>query len=369
MGQQWIMNVLSGESRGLGAGLLRTVLLLAEGPYRLVVRLRRWAYRCRLLPSGQAAAAVISVGNITTGGTGKTPMVAWVVRRLRELGRRPAVLMRGYKAVAGRSDEAEMLRIELGRPAGLIPLAARQALTAAIPADVAVFAKANRQAAAREAVSAGADVLVMDDGFQHLRLRRDLDIVLIDATCPFGFGHVLPRGLLRESLSALAWADAVVITRADGVGADELAALRRRLAALAPRASLHTAAHRVTRLSDQNGELHELSELAGKRVLAFCGLGNPQQFFDTVKALGAELAATHAFDDHAIYGPRELGQLERLAASHRAELFVTSQKDAVKLPPGWLSRPLWKLAVEMEIIDGRQELLARIGGVLNHPQR
>ena len=123
------------------------------------------------------------------------------------MGRRPAVLMRGYKAVAGKSDEAEMLRIELGRPAGLMPRSARQALAVPLPSDVPVFAQANRRAAAREAVGAGADVLVMDDGFQHLRLRRDLDIVLIDATCPFGFGHVLPRGLLREPLCGPAAAD------------------------------------------------------------------------------------------------------------------------------------------------------------------
>ncbi|MCJ7544982.1 MAG: tetraacyldisaccharide 4'-kinase, partial [Phycisphaerae bacterium] len=271
---------------------------------------------------------------------------------------------RGYKAAAGRSDEADMLRIELGRPAGLIPRSARQALAAPVPTDVPVFIQANRRAAAREAVAAGADVLVMDDGFQHLRVRRDLDIVLIDATCPFGFGHVLPRGLLREGPSALKSADAIVITRADAVDAADLAALRQRLAARVPRASLHTAAHRPTRLTDHNGEARPPSDLAGKRVLAFCGVGNPQSFFNTLKSLGAELAATQAFNDHTLYGPRELGELEKLGARTGAKIMITTQKDAVKLPLGWLSRPLWKLAVEMEIIDGRQELLARIQGAL-----
>lgn len=367
MDQQRIIDILSGQAGGLGPSLLRTVLLLAEGPYRVAMRLRRWAYRCGLLPSLDTGVAVVSVGNITTGGTGKTPMVAWAVRRLRELGRRPAVLMRGHKAVAGRSDEAELLRIEMGRPTGLIPLAARQALMAPLPTEVPVFTRADRRTAAVEAVAAGADVLVMDDGFQHLRLRRDLDIVLIDATCPFGFGHVLPRGLLREGLSALRSADVLVITRSDAVDAAELADLRERLAVLAPQASLHTAAHRPMRLTDQNGDPHDLGELAGKRVLAFCGLGNPQQFFDMLKALGADPVATAAFDDHAIYGPRELGQLEKLAAAKGAQLAVTTAKDAVKLPTGWLSRPLWKLAVEMEIIDGRAELLARIQAAIEQP--
>ena len=204
----------------------------------------------------------------------------------------------------------------------------------------------------------------MDDGFQHLRLRRDLDIVLIDATCPFGFGHVLPRGLLREGPSALRSAQAIVITRADAVEASELTDLRQQLVALARRASVYTAAHRPTRLSDQNGDAHDLKELAGKRVLAFCGLANPQSFFNTLKGLGAELAAAQPFDDHALYGPRELGELEKLSGKTGAQIVITTQKDAVKLPLGWLSRPLWKLAVEMEVIEGRPELLARIDAAL-----
>lgn len=364
MDQQWIIAILSGESRGVGPGMARVGLALVEGPYRVATRLRRWAYRCGLLPSADAGVPVVSVGNITTGGTGKTPMVAWVVRRLRELRRRPAVLMRGYKAVGGQSDEAEVLRIELGRAAGLLPRAARATLMAPLPNDVAVFVQADRRAAAREAVEAGADVLVMDDGFQHLRLRRDLDIVLIDATCPFGFGHVLPRGLLREGLSALKAARALVITHADTPDKPSLDDLRRQLARLAPQATIHAAAHRPTRLTDQDGEVKDVAELAGKRVLAFCGLGNPRQFFDMLKVLGADLAATQAFDDHVHYGPRELGEVEKLAAARKAEVLVTTQKDAVKLPTGWLSRPLWKLAVEMEIVEGREELVARIQAAL-----
>ena len=357
---QGILDILSGQARGAGPGALRTMLLLAEGPYRVAMRLRRWAYRCHLLPSADATVPVVSIGNITTGGTGKTPMVAWLVRRLREMGHHPAVLMRGYKSVAGKSDEAEMLRIELGRPAGLMPRSARQALAVPLPSDVPVFPQADRRAAAREAVGAGADVLVMDDGFQHLRLRRDLDIVLIDATCPFGFGHVLPRGLLREPLAALHAADVLIITHADAVDAAELADLREELVARTGRATIYAAAHRPTKLSDQNGDVHEYGELAGKRVLAFCGLGNPQSFFNTLKSMGAVLAAAQAFPDHVRYGPRELGELEKLSAKTGAQIVITTQKDTIKLPLGWLSRPLWKLAVEMEITEGRAELLERI---------
>jgi tetraacyldisaccharide 4'-kinase len=365
MDQQQLMDILSGQARGLWPATLRLLLTAAELHYSPAMRLRRWAYRRRLLPSFNAGVPVISVGNLTTGGTGKTPMTAWLARHLRQLGRRPAVLMRGYKARQdGHSDEAIMLRLELGRPPGLAPSAALATLSSAIPSEVPVYPNPNRRAAAKEAVAAGADVLILDDGFQHLRLRRDLDIVLIDATNPFGFGRVLPRGLLREPLAALKDADALVITRSEQAEAKAIADLRGRLIRLAPHATFHTAAHRPTRLLDQAGAPRALTELAGKKVLAFCGLGNPQSFFETLKGLGTELVATETFPDHAAYGPRELGQLDRRAAQSGTELLVTTQKDAVKIHTGWLSRPLWKLVIEMKVTQGREELLTRIEGVL-----
>ncbi len=233
MDQQKVLDILSGQAKGPWPTALRGVLTAAEVPYAVLMRLRRWAYRKELLPSFDPGVPVISIGNLTTGGTGKTPMVAWVVRRLRRICQRPAVLTRGYKAQAGRSDEAVMLRLQLQRPPGSLP-AASEEVAAAIPTEVPVFIDPHRVAAAKAAVAAGADVLVMDDGFQHLRLKRDLDIVLVDATCPLGFEHVLPRGLLREPPSALAAADALVITHADLLDASSLAALRKRLTFLAP---------------------------------------------------------------------------------------------------------------------------------------
>jgi tetraacyldisaccharide 4'-kinase len=261
-----------------------------------------------------------------------------------------------------------MLRLQLQRP--VIPLpTAGMGVAAAIPTEVPVFIDPRRAAGAKAAVAAGADVLVMDDGFQHLRLKRDLDIVLVDATCPLGFDHVLPRGLLREPLTALAAADAVVITHADMLDAAGLKALRSRLAELAPQATVHDASHQPTHLVDEVGNRRELSDLANKKVVAFCGLGNPGQFFGMLRhqSLGIDVANTLAFDDHAAYGPGELGQLDRLAGQCDAEVLVTTQKDAVKLPPHWSSRPVWALAMEMEITQGREALLARIDGVLRRP--
>ena len=174
--------IMSGRRRGAGASLLRAALATVAGPYAGTMWLRRWMYRRALLPSRRAKVPVICIGNITTGGTGKTPMVAWVVGRLKAAGCNPAILTRGYRPAAGQSDEAELLKHLCDAP---------------------VVINGDRPAGAAQAVAGGADVLVMDDGFQHRRLRRDMDVVLIDATNPFGYGHCLPRGLLREGPSAL----------------------------------------------------------------------------------------------------------------------------------------------------------------------
>ena len=177
MNEQKVRDILSGRQTGPVAALLRATLSAASVPYAAAMRVRRDAYRRGVLASHAAGVPVICVGNVTTGGTGKTPMVAWVVRRLLENGFAPAILTRGYKSSAGQSDEAELLRRSL-------------------PASVPIVVNGNRLAGAQAARQQGANVLVMDDGFQHHRLRRDLDIVLIDATNPFGFGRCLPRGLL-----------------------------------------------------------------------------------------------------------------------------------------------------------------------------
>ena len=335
----------SGEQAGLGcarASLLRGLLYVASVPYGLAAGLRRRCYRAGLLPSKPAGLPVISVGNVTAGGTGKTPMAAWAAGRLKQAGASCAILTRGYKSVAGISDEAELLARTTGCP---------------------VIVNADRLAGAHRAARQGAQVLVMDDGFQHLRLRRDLDVVLIDATRPFGYGYCLPRGLLREPLTALADADAVVITHCDEAPAGDLEGIRRRLSKLSPRASVHLAAHRPVCVIGPDGRRQPAGTLAGRRVAAFCGIGNPRPFFDTLRRLGAELAVCKAFDDHVAYGAAELEQLRLVAARGNAELAITTQKDHVKLQGADLGRELWQLAVEIEIVEGGEELAARMIGV------
>ncbi|MFA6135465.1 MAG: tetraacyldisaccharide 4'-kinase [Phycisphaerae bacterium] len=339
--QRQILDILSGRRKDAGARALRGALIAASLPYAGAMWLRRLAYRKGLLPGRSCGAAVICVGNITAGGTGKTPTVAWLVGQLQATGARVAVLTRGYKAQSGGSDEAQLLSRLLGP-------------------DVPVIVNPDRQAGARQAIAAGARVLVMDDGFQHRRLRRDMDIVLIDATNPFGYGFCLPGGLLREPPSALADAHAIILTHADAVDSSRLEAIRRRLAHLAPKASISLARHEPTGLVDAAGAAVPLSALAGKKVLAFCGLGNPEAFFGALPPLGAEVVAKVAFDDHAAYGPGDLETLRAQARQAGAQVMVATAKDAVKLPRQWCDQPVWTLEMRIDITLGRDELMRQV---------
>lgn len=338
MDEQWARQIMGGEERGPAAGALRLALAGASLPYAALARLRRWAYGQGVFEVRAVDVPVISVGNLTTGGTGKTPMAAWIVRRLGEAGRRPAVLIRGYKARRGKSDEAQLLLRLCGVPVVVNP---------------------DRVRGAVRAIAEGADVLVLDDGFQHRRLWRDLDVVLIDAANPFGFGWCLPRGLLREGLHALRDAGAVVITRSDAVPAEKVHALRRRINELAPGASVHAAVHRPTALIAPDGAEHPPAELAGRRVFAFCGIAQPASFFRTLRRLGAVLAA-RPLNDHVAYTSSLEARLRDEAEHARPDVLVTTQKDYVKLVGTPLGKQAWQIAMEVEVVQGRQELLERV---------
>ncbi|MDY7009744.1 MAG: tetraacyldisaccharide 4'-kinase [Planctomycetota bacterium] len=310
---------------------------IIASPYAGIMRLRRWAYRRGIMKSYSVDAPVICIGNITVGGTGKTPMVAWVVESLKEAGRKPAILIRGYKAVGGRSDEAELLKRSTGAP---------------------VIVNPDRLAGAQKAIADGADVLVMDDGFQHLRLRRDLDIVLIDATRPFNGEMCLPVGRLREPLTALRDTHVIVITRSDTVPAEILNNLRKRLAHLAPQASIHTAVHKPVKLIDEKGVELPPDALYGRKVCAFCGIGNPEGFFATLTEIGARIAEKVVFGDHISYGPSEIESITSAVDSSGAETVVTTAKDRIKIDnPASLPRPLWTLEVQMRMAEGEQSLV------------
>lgn len=329
---------------GVAAVTFRTAMLPLSWAYALATRLRRYAYQSGLLSSYSLNAAVISVGNITAGGTGKTPCVEWIARWLKENGRSPAVVSRGYGATETDTDSVGKKNDE------------QMVLEQNLP-GVPHFADADRVRAGREALAQGADCLVLDDGFQHLRLRRNVNLVLINALDPFGGERHLPGGLLREPLSALRDADIIIITHADAIAAADLARLRQRLAKLGGDCPIVEAAYRPTALLAPDETEEPPETLTGRRILLFCGIGNPEGFVATVKRLGADVVEAHFFPDHFHYGGKEIARLMRACERSGAEIALTTQKDMVKIGAWKGKTPLRALRIQMEFTSRRETLV------------
>ena len=359
MNEAALLEILSGERRGVVPAMARGGLSLLTVPYRLAVAARNAAFDLGLLPSYAAGVPVVSVGNLTTGGTGKTPFVAETVARLAELGRQPAILSRGYRALEGAANDEKLV---LDR---LCP-------------GVPHVQQPDRVAGARLAVEGGANVLVLDDGFQHRRLRRNLDLVLVDALNPFGYGRLLPRGLLREPLTAIRRASAVVITRADQVSDAEIEQIEKTLKhAAGPKKAaalpvIHVA-YPPAELLGTGGEREPIDRLRGRRVVAFCGIGNPAGFAATLAAAGATLAAEPerallAFPDHHHYTPADMQRVNALADELGAELIVTTLKDLVKLTDGITPGfPVRAVGIGAQVVRGEAELDALLAELPEAP--
>jgi tetraacyldisaccharide 4'-kinase len=333
--------IISGEA-GLWAGPLRAGLAGLSLVYGAAVRRRNRRFDRGEREVARLPVPVVSVGNITTGGTGKTPLVIDLAQRCRQQGRTPAVAARGYKAPAGEPGDEQLMVSE--RLPGIACLANRDRVTAST-----------------DAIRIGADVILLDDGFQHRRVVRDLDIVVIDATNPFGFGHLLPRGLLREPLSALRRADVLVVSRADGIASNELSVLIDRLSKLAPDKPILRCAHRPTSLTDVEGAP---AEQPGGRALLFAGIGNPESFADSVKKLGIEPAETLWWPDHHRYFQPDVAKIAAAARRAGCDVVLTTHKDAVKLrrlDPAELSL----LRVVMIDVDYLEDDEKRMNGLLD----
>ncbi len=327
------------------------LLRLPSLAFAALARTRRSLYDRRLLPMARVSVPVVSIGNVTTGGTGKTPFCAFVVRELQRRGFSPGILSRGYGAERGESnDEAKLLASWL-------------------PKTPHVQGK-DRVSGARELIRGGANAIVLDDGFQHRRLERDLDIVLVDATRPFGLAGVdgarpvvalLPRGLLREPPSSLRRADAIVITRTESLDRGSVDAVESEILRLAPGRPIVRAELRANGWLDEKGVRHRLASLAGREVDAVSALGNPEAFETSVRSTGAIVRDRRVFPDHHRYTRADLAGLPAAG-----RVLATSGKDAVKLAP--LGVRFFALDVQFEITAGAHFLdvlfdtLARPGG-------
>jgi tetraacyldisaccharide 4'-kinase len=301
--------ILSGQA-GFWASPVRGALAAGEVIYTAAINARNQKYdspRSVL----KVSVPVISVGNITVGGTGKTPFVIELVRRLHAMGRNPVVVARGYGGGDGEPGDEELL-VRKNCP------------------GAAYVADADRHRGAELAVrKMGADVIVLDDAFQHRRLHRDLDIVLIDALCPFGYGHVLPRGLLREPLSGLKRAHLLIVTRSDQVARNELDRIESQLREHNSGVPIVRSNTKVLGVEYLDGAPIHVADK--KRVLAFAAIGRPQAFASTLSLLGFDVVATRWWPDHHKYRHPEIMRMldDRRLAPH--DLVLTTEKDAVKL--------------------------------------
>ena len=340
--------LVDGSARGPAATVARAALAILAAPYGMAVRARNAGYDAGLCSSSRAPVPVISVGNLTLGGTGKTPLVAWLVRRIAAAGLTPAIVSRGYGARAGgQSDEAAELAV-------LLP-------------GVPHVANRDRVAGARAAAAGGAQVVVLDDGFQHRRLARDLDIVAVDATDPFGCGHLFPRGLLREPLRGLARAQAVVLTRAGLVDAPRRQEIRAALntARGAPPTVWAEAAHRPLQLRTASGDTLALNSLRGARIAAFAGIGNPAAFRATLSELGADVVGFRALADHHAYSPADIAALGAWAGGLRADMAITTLKDLVKIGTDRLGKiPLAAVEIAIDMLAGEADLASLVAPML-----
>ena len=292
--------------------LIESLLWPLTLPYGAVTYLRTRAYGTGILRQQRLDGMVISVGNLTTGGTGKTPMVLWIAQRLLAEGKSAAILTRGYRGerdgAASTSDEVQLLRARLGE-------------------RVALGVGADRFARGSELAKRGVESFVLDDGFQHLQLARDVDIVLIDATSPFGGGHLLPAGRLREPPSALSRADVVVITRSDHAPAVE-AAIRRNSDAPIFYARAHLEHIQEFRGESPGGKY---AEAYPRKWFAFSGIGNPAAFRADLREWGLDLAGYKAFPDHHRYTAQDVNAIEEAANAVGANALICTEKDSFNL--------------------------------------
>ncbi|MDB6170142.1 MAG: tetraacyldisaccharide 4-kinase [Verrucomicrobia bacterium] len=366
----YTIDVILGRQAGAGAAVYGAALQAMSWLFNLIVQARLWLYRHRIFHDQPLGCLVVVVGNLTVGGTGKTPVVETFARALRDRGRKVAILSRGYKSKTSPFWKKAWFALTHTEepPPRIVSDGERVLLNSEEAGDepfmlarnlpgVIVLVDKNRVKAGAYAIKRfGCDTLVLDDGFQYLPLKGRLNLLLVDKTNPFGNGHLLPRGILREPIKHLKRASYVFLTKSNGQRDTELEAL---IARHNPSADIIECAHRPQFLQRFNfareapGAREPLSYLKGRRVAAFSGIATPESFERFLRELGAKLVARERFLDHYRYTDEDVDALFDLARREGADCLVTTEKDAVRLPENRVfPLPLFYLRLEIEIIRG-----------------
>lgn len=368
--EQFAVDVILDRRRGIKASLLRALLTGLSGVFRGIVQFRLSLFRNRVKVDHYLGAAVVSIGNLTVGGTGKTPVVEMLARRLQQEGRRVAILSRGYKSRKPplRASLQRKLRGLPEVPPRVVSDGERILLDSAQAGDepymlarnlpgVAVVVDKNRVKAGRYAVrELKADTLLLDDGLQYLKLRRRLDIILVDRTAPFGNEHLLPRGTLREPPRNLRRASHIFLTKC---GLESNRELIERLKQYNRTASIVECRHRPVYLQNvyDPADRQPLDFIAGRRLATICGIAVPESFENIIERLEGRIVLRRRFTDHHRYAESEINDCLLRADDKLADFLVTTEKDAVRFPPFEKTLlPVYYLRVEIEVIDGHEHI-------------
>lgn len=367
--ETFVLEVIMEQRRGKRAALARVILFLLSKVFHLAIKIRRFLYDVRLLRDYTIGVQVIAIGNLTVGGTGKTPVVEKFARELQAQGRTVAILSRGYRSkpppLLNRLVNKLLLREDRTPPrivsdgksllldsetAGDEPY-----MLASNLRDVVVLVDKDRVKAGRYAIEKfGCDTLLLDDGFQYWKLAgRRRDILLVDSQQPFGNEHLLPRGILREPPSHLARANTIFLTKSNG----QTNKLRARIARFNPHAGIIECIHHPLYFEDVfTGERKGLEWIAGLKVASFSGIAQPESFEQSLLNQGAELVYTKRFADHHRFTQQEVLNVLNRSKKRQAAAIVTTQKDAVRFPK--IDRrdlPLYFMRVEIKIIAGAKD--------------
>ncbi len=368
-GETFLLEVILEERRGTLATVVRAILFGCSKIFQLLVKTRRFLYNVRILRDSTLGIQVIAVGNLTVGGTGKTPVVEKFARELRDQGRNVAILSRGYRSkptpihqwllnkILLRDDTNPPRVVSDGKSLLLDSEMAGDEpyMLASNLKDVVVLVDKDRVKSGRYAIEKfGCDTLLLDDGFQYWKLRgRRHDIVLIDRQQPFGNERLLPRGTLREPPSHLARASTIFITKSDGNTAE----LRRRIMQVNPTAGIIECIHHPIYLEDVfTGQRVGLDFLAGQKVASLSGIAQPESFEESLVQLRAELVYAKRFADHHRFTQQEILNAINRSKKRQAEAIITTQKDAVRFPK--IDRrdlPIYFMRVEIKILSGAND--------------
>jgi len=352
--KDYLYLIATDRAKGPMAFLVKGIMRALSWVFWLLIILRAWLYRANLISSYRLSRPVISVGNLTLGGVGKTPLVEYLAEAVKQMDRKPVILTRGYmergkETKDQNSDEALMLQDAL--------------------VDVPVLVGADRVKNATTFLEHNdADVFILDDGFQHHRLKRDHNIVVIDATDPWGNGYLLPRGVLREPRSSLARAQSIVITKAD-LGKDNLAAVKNQIRIINGDCLVMESIHRpVEYLDVRTDNVLKIDALRGQRICAVSSIGAPESFAMTLMGLGADLRKHFAYPDHYQYAEEDMHKIFMNCQDERATALVTTHKDIVKIKHFCELVPkqiiLLMLKIRIDITENEEAFLERIHNLL-----